>query len=166
MFMKGIKWRRPVWLIKLFHWEYWPMDLICAPVGIYWVWLGIKARSFYFLNAANPGIHTGGFVMESKNDVYGLLPEGLYPRTVPVGKKIRFEELLEQMLSKNIGFPCIAKPDIGMQGLGVKKIVSEEQLRSYHERMPLAWLVQAYVDYPNEAGIFYHRMPHEQKGRI
>jgi hypothetical protein len=164
--MKRVKWFLSAFIIKIFHWEYWPANLIYGPVGLYWIWLGIKARSFYFMNAANPGIHTGGFVMESKNDVYALLPERLYPCTLCVAKQMECEEILEQIRMKGISFPCIVKPDIGMQGLGVKKIYSIKQLLSYHLNMPLPFLIQSYVTYPNEAGIFYHRIPNEKGGKI
>jgi hypothetical protein len=164
--MKRMKWSLSAFIIKLFHWEYWPVNLIYGPVGWYWVWLGIKARSFYFMNAANPGIHTGGFVMESKRDVYALIPDRLYPCTLFVAKQMKFAAVLEQMAIKGISFPCISKPDIGMQGLGVKKICSKKELQSYHENMPLPFLIQSYVAYSHEAGIFYHRLPNERKGKI
>jgi hypothetical protein len=164
--MKRIKLSLSAFVIRLLHWEYWPTNLIYGPVGWYWLWLGIKARSFYFMNAANPGIHTGGFVMESKKDVYALLPERLYPRTLYVTKKEEFPAVLEQVALKEISFPCIVKPDIGMQGLGVKKISDRQELASYHQHMPLPYLIQSYVAYPNEAGIFYHRLPNEKRGKI
>jgi hypothetical protein len=164
--MQRIKWLLSAFIIKLFHWEYWPTKLIYGPVGVYWIWLGLKARSFYFMNAANPGIHTGGFVMESKKDVYALLPARLYPPTLCVDKKMKFPEVLEEVGMKKITFPCIVKPDIGMQGLGVKKIYSTKELQAYFQDMPLPFLIQSYVDLPNEAGIFYHRIPNEKKGRI
>lgn len=164
--MKQIKSLLSILIIKLSHWEYWPTNLVFAPVGLYWVWMAIKARSFYFMNAANPSIHTGGFVMESKRDVYALLPERLYPETIYVDKKKTFSEILHLVHEKDIAFPLIAKPDIGMQGLGVKKINAERDLEAYYRDMPLPFLVQAYVAYPNEAGIFYHRHPNEKKGEI
>ena len=164
--MKQIKGSLSAFIIRLFHWEYWPTNLIYGPVGWYWVWLGIKARSFYFMNAANPGIHTGGFVMESKNDVYALLPAQLYPPTLCVDKKIPFADVLQQLAKTTITFPCIVKPDIGMQGLAVKKISSEKELQAYYQLMPLRFLIQSYIPYPNEAGVFYHRIPNEKKGKI
>ena len=164
--MKRIKATLSASITRLFHWEYWPRNVIYGPVGWYWLWLGIKARSFYFMNATNPGIHTGGFVMESKNDVYALLPEELYPTTLCVDKKMTFAEVLAQMVAKGITWPCIAKPDIGMQGLGVKKIASETELQAYYQLMPLRFLIQSYIHYLHEAGIFYHRLPNEKKGKI
>jgi hypothetical protein len=53
-----------------------------------------------------------------------------------------------------------------MQGLAVKKITSEKELQAYYQLMPLRFLIQSYVPYPNEAGVFYHRIPNEKKGKI
>ena len=164
--MNRIKWMISAFLTRLFCWEYWPTNLIYGPVGLYWIWLGLRARSFYFLNAANPGIHTGGFVMESKKKVYSLLPQELYPPTVYADKNMEFTELLNRICSENITFPCIVKPDIGMQGLGVKRISSTRELQAYHRNIPIPFLVQSYIAYPKEAGIFYHRMPNEENGKI
>lgn len=164
--MKQIKSRLSTLVIQSSHWEYWPTNLVFAPLGLYWVWMAIKARSFYFMNAANPGIHTGGFVMESKRDVYALLPEQLYPATLYVDKNRDFPNVLHLVREKDIGFPLIVKPDIGMQGLGVKKIHTVEALQAYHQNMPLPFLIQAYVAYPNETGVFYHRHPNAKNGKI
>ncbi|MDR3712657.1 MAG: hypothetical protein P4L51_07570 [Puia sp.] len=169
--MQRIKWILSIGIIKISHWEYWPTSLVFAPLGLYWVWMGLKARSFYFMSAANPGIHTGGFVMESKRDVYALLPGRLYPETLYIDKRNDDPGLvslagLSSAYRKNISFPCVAKPDIGMQGLGVKKIRNEEELQLYCQNMPFPFLIQSYIDYPNEAGIFYHRHPNEARGKI
>ncbi len=164
--MKQIKEFLSAFIIRLFNWEYWPTNLIYAPVGWYWLWLGFKARSFYFMNATNPGIHTGGFVMESKNDIYTLLPQELYPTTICVDKKMPFTAVLQELEKTKITFPCIVKPDIGMQGMGVKRICSQKELLAYYQSMPLRFLIQSYIPYPNEAGIFYHRMPNEKRGKI
>ncbi len=37
------------WRIKLFNWEYWSFNVVYAPIFIYWLWLGLRARSFFFL---------------------------------------------------------------------------------------------------------------------
>jgi len=164
--MKFFKNLAPLFITKLFNWEYWPTNVLFGPVGPLWIWLSIKARSLYFMNAANPGIHNGGYVMESKNDVYKLLPKTLYPITVYAKNKTCFIELMKLVTTAGINFPCIAKPDIGMQGLGVKKIYSEIELEQYAQKIPFPFLVQSFVDYSNEAGIFYYRIPNEKLGKI
>ena len=49
------KWLR-IKYIKTFSWEYWPMWLVYFPATFYFIYLSIKARSFFFFSAANPTI--------------------------------------------------------------------------------------------------------------
>jgi len=53
-------------LTKITHWEYWPFELVYFPVVLYYFWLSIRARSFFFFSASNPSIETGGMLGESK----------------------------------------------------------------------------------------------------
>lgn len=152
--------------IRLLHWEYWNSKIIYAPLYPYWIWLSIKARSFFFLTAANPGIKNGGLIMESKKDVYDMLPQAFYPVTCyvsPATDILVVEKLLEQ---NGIQYPFIAKPDHGERGLAVKKIENRQQLIDYNAKMPIPYLLQEYVPYQNEVGIFYCRMRGEAKGII
>lgn len=104
--------------------------------------------------------------MESKKDVYDQLPEGTYPVTCYFEKDTPAAVILATMEEKQLQFPVIAKPDHGERGLGVKKINSVTELEDYASRIPVAWLVQEYVSYVHEAGIFYYRYPGEAKGHI
>jgi len=148
--------------IRLLHWEYWNSKIIYAPLYPYWLWLSIKARSLYFLTAANPSIRNGGFIMERKSDVYNLLPAHTYPKTVRFEAGISAANILDKITSAGITYPFIAKPDIGERGLAVKKINDEAALETYAQHMSMPFLVQEYIDYPYEAGIFYYR-PHDNE---
>lgn len=153
-------------LTRLRHWEYWPFHVVYTPVYFYWLWLCVKARSFFFFNTANPAIKNGGFLMESKKDIYDLLPKHTYPETILVqcrSKDISFNDLLKQY---GLEFPLILKPDIGMRGLGVKKISSLEEWESYHKSSKVAYLVQPFIPYTKEVGLFYYRFPGQKKGVI
>lgn len=152
--------------IRLFNWEYWNSTLVYLPLYPYWLWLSIRARSFFFLTAANPSIRNGGFIMESKKDVYKLLPQGLYPATCYCNQGIGINEVLELMNEICITFPVIAKPDYGERGIGVKKINSLQELQTYLSIMPVPFLVQEYIEWENEIGLFYCRMPDEKSGFI
>ncbi|MBC8153596.1 MAG: hypothetical protein H7Z72_11850, partial [Bacteroidetes bacterium] len=55
--------------IRLRSWEYWPFSVVYAPVFVYWLWLSLKARSFFFFSAGNPSIELGGLLGESKIDI-------------------------------------------------------------------------------------------------
>jgi hypothetical protein len=149
---------------KLRHWEFWSFNAIYLPVIPYYIFLSAKARSFFFFNAANPAIKNGGFLMESKWDIYQQLPMHTYPATCFV-KKGSPENVLLAMAS-SFSFPFIAKPDIGAKGRGVVLIKNDKELLAYHEQMPFDYLLQDYIDYTNEAGIFYIKDPATGKGII
>lgn len=152
--------------IKIFHWEYWPFAVLYAPLYPYWFWLCLKARAFFYINAANPSIRNGGFLMESKKEIYDLLPEGSYPTTVFFHAGTAGAIVLEEMQNSGIQYPAIAKPDIGMRGMSVQKLESDADVLSYAQKSKVDFLVQSYIPYEDELGIFYYRIPGEAKGQI
>ncbi|XZF12769.1 hypothetical protein ACTHGU_13360 [Chitinophagaceae bacterium MMS25-I14] len=161
-----MKFRKHPFFIRLMHWEYWSSRIVYLPLYPYWLWLSIKARSFFFLTAANPNIRNGGFIMESKKDIYDQLPEELYPATCRFDPGTDLQQVLQAIAHKNICFPLIAKPDLGERGLAVKKIYTPAELEAYIHHMPVAFLVQEFIAYGQEAGIFYYRMPGTTQGHI
>jgi hypothetical protein len=141
--------------------------VVYAPVYVYYTYLSLKARSFFFFNAANPTIRNGGFLMESKKEIYDLLPEGTYPATILVQRNDADLATIEKALAaQHMQFPLIAKPDIGLRGLGVKKLHDSEELMAYHEASKVDYLLQAFVPYTKEVGVFYYRLPGEPRGKI
>jgi hypothetical protein len=125
----------------------------------------IKFRSFRFYVLANPKIKNGGFYDDSKMDIYKLFPKNLYPKTILIKKTntINFKELLHE---NNLNFPVITKPDIGQRGVAVDKIYSIEKLESYYNTINENFLIQENIDFPNEIGLFYCRIPNEPNGKI
>jgi len=152
--------------IKLTRWEFWPSHLIYAPVYPYWLWLSLRARSLFFFNAANPKIEYAGFMHERKSDIYRQLPAKYYPQThfCPVGTDLN--DLKKELQQRALHFPLIAKPDIGERGAQVSLLRTESQLENYCMQSKVDFLIQEYVAYPLEAGIFYARIPGEAKGQI
>ena len=145
--------------IKLFNWEYWSFNTVYFPILIYWVWLALKARSLFFFSASNPSILNGGFLMESKKAIYDILPEGLYPKTIYIKTGTESNHVMDLVKTHQLSFPLIAKPDLGGRGRGVKKLNSCEDLRLYTLASELDFLVQEFVPFEKEAGIFYYRYP-------
>jgi len=159
------KWKR--FLIRAHNWEYWPFHLIYIPVYFYYFYLSIKARSLFFFNAANPTIRHGGFLMESKKEIYDLLPQGTYPTTILVPAGALDVGTVEHLLELHkLHFPLIAKPDIGLRGLGVKKIHCKSELVAYNQLSEVDYLLQAFVPYTKEVGVFYYREPGERQGNV
>ena len=104
--------------------------------------------------------------MDSKREIYDLIPQQFYPKTKFIKEKQAFEEVESLLSYSNIQFPFIAKPDIGLRGSAVKKINGLEDLKYYHSKADFDYLVQDLIPFPNEVGIFYVRYPHEKNGRI
>ncbi len=160
------KYFRSAFFIKLFNWEYWSFNVLYGPLYFYWIWMSIKTRTPFFINASNPLIKNGGFVLESKKEIYDLIPTKYYPTTLLFEPGISNKALLEDLKRSTISFPLIAKPDIGMRGIGVEKINTKEALLCYAEKSNVAFLIQDFVSFEQEVGIFYVRMPNELSGTI
>lgn len=152
--------------IRLFNWEYWPFHVVYGPLYLYWLWLCLRARSFFFFNTANPSVKNGGFLMESKWAIYNLMDPAYYPSTLYFEKGTDATEILESIHRNAFQFPLIGKPDIGMQGLAVKKILDEKDLIDYVTSSKVNFLIQEFVAYEQEVGIFYYRYPGAAKGHI
>ncbi|MBN8641978.1 MAG: D-alanine--D-alanine ligase [Flavobacteriales bacterium] len=155
-----------LFLHKLTHWEYWPFQIVYIPIYFLWAFYAIKARTIFFFNASNPTIKNGGFMAESKKEIYDIIPPQYYPKTDLIHENIDFEKVKDVLEKSQIQFPFIAKPDIGLRGSAVKKIHSTAELQSYHTKANFDYLVQDLIPYENEVGIFYVRFPNEDKGRI
>ena len=144
---------------KLTHWEYWPFQVVYIPIYFLWAYYALRSRTLFFFNAANPTIKNGGFFNESKKEIYDLIPQEFYPKT----RLIFHQEVLD---TTSLEFPFIVKPDIGLRGSAVKKINNLEALQAYHNQANFDYLIQDFIPFPNEVGIFYVRFPNEPKGRI
>lgn len=140
--------------------------MVYIPIYFLWAWYAVRARTIFFFNACNPAIKNGGFINESKKEIYDLIPPQYYPRTVLITQNLSFDAVVSLHGQSGIPFPFIAKPDIGLRGSAVKKIHSAEELKQYHEKADFDYLLQDLIPYENEVGIFYVRFPHEKKGRI
>jgi len=152
--------------IRLFHWEYWPLFALYGPIFFYWVWLSARARSLFFHIAANPTIDNGGFALESKAKIAQLIPENWTPKTLLFLKHTPWYAVEAALWAHQMNYPLVAKPDVGGKGVLVQIVRSPAELRTYIERVPVDYLIQAFVPYKKEAGIFYCRIPGQSKGRI
>jgi len=104
--------------------------------------------------------------MESKKDIYDLMPANLYPLTIFFKSGTGEYDIKEKVKQKGLKYPLIGKPDIGMKGMGVKKLETEKDLIDYAAGSKVDFLVQQFISYKNEVGIFYYRFPNESIGHI
>ena len=150
---------------KIRNWEYWPAYVVYTPAFIYWVGQAIRFRSATFYRWVNPAIPNGGLHGDSKKEIYDLLPEWSFPKTTLVRKEQAFDskQILQEM---GLEFPVLLKPDIGCRGVDVKRVNSHEEILDYHQGSEKDYLIQEWIDLPNELGLFYCKIPGEKRGRI
>lgn len=155
---------------KLFHkitnWEAWPFKILYTPMAFFWLWYIIRSRSVWFFTPSNPKLTFGGMEGEPKKEMYDLLPDELYPETFTVLPKEDFDSILKKLAEYKIVYPFIVKPEVGGQGILLRKIDNEAALRNYHAKMPWEYIVQQLVHYPMEVSVFYIRHPKNNKGIV
>ncbi len=156
--------------------EHIPNAILYIPVGLYYIYLGIRYRSLTLPSAANPKIETGGFMGESKAGVMEMVGKeqqswvaefvSMKRNGVPGEKDL--ENAIALMKEKKLDFPIVAKPDIGWNGYGVRLVEDNNHLLQYISDFPHEEkiVLQRPVPYDGEAGIFYVRIPGEPRGKI
>jgi hypothetical protein len=153
-------------MIKLRSWEYWPFGIVQFPAFIYFLWLSLRARSFVFFSASNPGIPMGGMFGESKFDVLRKIPSQYVPTTILLPNPTTTAEVLHHMTKAGMHFPVILKPDIGERGFMVQRVTNEGEVSSYIGQLRCPLIVQELVDEPLEYGVYYAKYPTEKRGRV
>ncbi|MCW3093473.1 MAG: hypothetical protein JWP81_4542 [Ferruginibacter sp.] len=151
---------------KITSWEAWPFELLYFPMSFFWFWYIIRSRAFWFFTSSNPKLTFGGMEGEPKKEMYDLLPPELYPATFNVLPGEDFSSLQEKLTKYKINYPLIVKPEIGGQGILLRKIDDEEAFKRYHRLMRWEYIVQDLVYYPMEVSVFYIRHPLEKSGRV
>ncbi|MEP7142427.1 MAG: hypothetical protein ABI707_06140 [Ferruginibacter sp.] len=151
---------------KITDWESWPFELLYTPMSVFWLWYTIRSGSFWFFTSSNPKLTFGGMEGEPKKEMYDLLPSTLYPTTFNVLPNEDFAGLQQKLIQHKIDYPFIVKPEVGGQGILLRKVDDEAALKNYHTLMPWEYIVQELVLYPMEVSVFYIRHPKESKGTI
>ena len=164
--------------------EFWPMWAFYPPVALYAVWLMLRYRGILLPTVANPSFPGGGFVGESKAAILDLAvrhaPDWVAPfvavdrpslqSQLDDGITLQDEWIAARaaLRAAGLGLPVVAKPDLGCRGAGVKLLRTDDDLRDYLRAFPLGarLLLQRYVPFEGEAGVFYCRLPGQAPGRI
>jgi hypothetical protein len=157
---------RSNFFIKLRRWEYWPFGIIQFPAILYWLWLSVRARSLVFFSASNPGIPMGGMFGESKYDILKQIPSAYVPRTIMVCMPATLPDILARIRQEQMQLPLIFKPDIGERGFMVKRIGRESDIVQYLTKINSHFLIQELIELPLEFGVFYMKVPTEERGRV
>ena len=128
------RWRRPSAFRRL---------LFYLPLTLNWLRLGLAHRSLTLPSAANPAIVTGGMWGEAKSAYFF----DVAARRAPVDRRLRGGQARQrpgELLPATsrapcgrspmpgLGYPLIAKPDIGWHGRGVRRIDDDGAARGLH----------------------------------
>ena len=125
-----------------------------------------KSGAVWFFTPSNPKLTFGGMEGEPKKEMHDLLPKHLCPNYFNIKPSEDFQSILKKLEEYKIEFPLIVKPEVGGQGILFRKIDSSEQLKTYHENVPVEYFVQELIKYPLEVSLFYYRYPDEKKGTV
>lgn len=156
-------------LTKINNFDLWPPGISYLPIAAYAAVNAIKCGSPFYFFLANPGIETGGMFVESKYGILKQIPQKYLPISTLISAPLSQSKVKASMKKQGIDFPIVIKPNYGERGRAVEKINNLMELRSYLQKtkeVKTEFILQEYVNYPLEVGIFYQRMPNEKKGRI
>ena len=156
----------PFYLSKWFHFEFWPFWFFYAPVYAYGVYLALKAKSFSYFTATNPGMKFGGAFGMDKIKILEEIDNKYLPKGFLSEHGEHLNSIVKKMSKHKFSFPIVCKPNVGERGIGVEKIDSEIDLVGFLAKQTDDILIQEFVNFPIELGIFYHRYPLSKKDGI
>ena len=157
--------------------ERFPEFLFYTPVVIWCLMLSLKYRSASLPSLANTAFPEGGLLAKPKSEILETLgPVGLkvtahfttFYRDRALDSAENAKNARAAMVAADVGFPVVAKPDVGRNGVGVEKLDDLEGLEAYIAKYPddTRMILQSFSPFVGEAGVFYVRYPGEDHGRI
>lgn len=103
---------------------------------------------------------------ESKSAILEKVPEPFRADFFSIESGTSHQQLLVLFEKSGFTFPVIAKPDVGERGNGVAKINGLDELFEFLSKTKAKYIVQKYIDFPVELGVFYYRFPNAEKGVV
>lgn len=150
-----------------------PKWLICVPLVIQWIALGLRYRSFTLPSAADPAITCGGLVGESKSEYFRIMgPHATSWTARSVSFVVADDATADRaeacFRAAQLVYPLIAKPEIGWCGFGVRLLRTRAALDDYLRAFPRGESIvfQEYVDLDGEAGLYYLRDRGAARGHV
>ena len=173
--IRAITWRGRRMLVGSFrrkiNWEFWSLRTFYVPVIIYIGFLCLKYRSVSVFADANPAIEAGGFVGESKREIYEGLRESAATekhllRYIFISAETDKLEIAERFIvENNLDFPIALKPDAGERGTNVFIVKNFIELKDRLAEAKTDLILQEFAN-GDEFGVFYYRYPNKQTGKI
>ena len=167
-------WRgRRLWrgrLLRIRHWEFWPMWAFYPLLVLSIIWLGLRRGGVTAFTAVNPAMPLGGLLGESKSDILdGLAGIGealpAWRRLPPGSPDGRLDALRRFLKDEDLNYPAVLKPDTGERGRGIAVARSEADASAFFDATPGPALAQEYVS-GEEYGVFWARHPGRRDGHV
>lgn len=152
--------------------EHWPGWLFYTPVVMHWLLLGCRYGNWTLPTAANPHIESGGLCGESKTSILDQVAAPARDWVAPYATMVTGDDDGETariaMARAGLLLPLVVKPDIGCHGAGVRLVDDAAALERVLAEFPrgVTLVLQEFIPFDGEAGVFYVRRPHEAAGRI
>ncbi len=156
----------PFFITKWLRFEFWPFWFFYIPVYGYGIYLALKARSFAYFTTANPAMKYGGAFGMDKIDILSYIDLQYIPKGFMCKADKDADYICNMISEKGFDFPIICKPNVGERGIGVEKIDKKKELIDFMKKQEEDILVQEFISYPIELGVFYHRYPISKKDGI
>ncbi len=151
-------------------WQHWDYRIMFSVRVLIQIVLAVRYRTTPFhLIYSNPTLPYGGMEIGSKQEC--MVPfkgAEAYLEQVLIQKDLDQKSKLEtakEFLKFNT-FPIIAKPDLGSVARGVRTIHNFKQLETLLSQIPVDYMLQEFTKYKHEYGVFFCKIPGEQKGRV
>ena len=148
-----------------------PKWLNLFPMVAQWLWLGLQYGSLTLPSSVNPKITTGGMVGDGKLEYFnamGAIARAATADFIAVTTEADPSSHRAGIQVAELGFPVVAKPDLGWCGYGVRLLADWQEFEAYFNTYPPneTFLLQRYIPDEGEAGLFYVREPGAAKGRL
>lgn len=104
--------------------------------------------------------------LENKSFINTLIPEKYRAKSFLLNDKCPEQKASSFIEENHIQYPVILKPNNGCRGRNVEIIYNPGQIEQYFQSIDEDILLEEFVDFPHEIGIFYIRFPDKEKGFI
>lgn len=159
---------------RITTWEFWSLKIFYFPVVIYVLFLSLRFKDLTIFTAANPAIPAGGFVGESKDEIYQGLQKS--PAAKPFllnylllnseqNAENNFQSATDFIRQNSLTFPLAFKPNAGERGKEVQILKDISELRAKIENLSTPAILQEFAA-GIEASVFYFRYPTQPLGEI
>lgn len=105
-------------------------------------------------------MYLGGFMNYSKSDIL----EKINPKYKPLTRLFSERPSNIHFYTEDFAFPFVCKPESGERGRAVMVIENELQWQDCYAKLDEPFLLQEYIDWNTELGVFYFRFPNGRSG--